>query len=274
MSAHSGGPTGVAKRRFPPPRGAHTIASRIAELDDTLRCTTPFCGRPTMAAARVGLAETLCNRCVQHRARHGSAWCPSIRATDLKPYLTVAAKWIREHRAELSVHYALIGLRGLLDGAGRPERAQDIKRLPAASKARIAFARLREAGVKPERLLATHVAVAACIEDDAGAHRVRDYALTQTAKALHRLASGTHGRWQYPRDDGTLFPLELHAYPRSSGRVLRVIGNELDEICAGVTASALEAVRTAKLARYGPHGSQLPGWRPHWARQRDAAMGK
>jgi hypothetical protein len=57
-----------------------------------------------------------------------------------------------------------------LDAAGRAEPAQDIKRLPAARKARVAFARLREAGVKPERTLAIHMAVAALIEDDYRSH--------------------------------------------------------------------------------------------------------
>lgn len=254
------------------PRGPRTVAARIGELDDTLRCTTPFCARPTMVAAGVGLADTLCKLCVQHKARHGSAWAPSLRATDLRPYRTVAAKWLRDHRADLSVRHTIIALRALLDGAGRAERAGDIKRRSAAHKARVAFARLREAGVMPDRLLATHMAVTACIEDDAYAQRTREYQTVQAAKAVHRLASGTHGRWDFPRDDGTTFPLEVHTYPRSSGLVLRVIGKELDEICGGVTATALEEVRAAKLAKFGPHRSLLPGYKPPWVLAREKAL--
>ncbi len=246
----------------------------IAGSDQSQLCAIPDCGRPAMRPAGVGYSETYCRYHVQFRARHGSHWHPTFKATDLKPYLAVAAEWIEEHRAEVPVAYTLIGLRGLLDGAGRAEPAQDIKRRPAASKARVAFARLREAGVKPERVLAIHMAVAALIEDDAGSHRINEFRLVQVAKAVHRLASGTHRHWDFPMDDGTTRPLHFHAYPKSSGIVLRVIGREIDELCAGVTEAALEAVRAARLAKFGPHPSQLPGWKPLWMQQRDAAKGK
>ena len=101
-----------------------------------------------MRSAGKGLAEMHCRYHVQFRARHGSHWHPTYKAADLKPYLTIAAEWIEQHKAELRIDYALKGLRGLLDGAGRPEPAQDIKRQPAAFKARVAFARLREAGIE------------------------------------------------------------------------------------------------------------------------------
>jgi len=96
-----------------------------------------------------------CRYHVQFKSRHGSHWHPTYKAVELKPYLTVAAEWIDERREELLVAYPLKGLRGLLEGSGQAERAQDIKRLPAASKARVAFARLREADIESERLLAS-----------------------------------------------------------------------------------------------------------------------
>ncbi len=237
-------------------------------------CAIPGCGRPTSRSSGVGLSEFHCRYHVQFRARHGSHWHPTYKAADLKPYLAVAAEWIEEHREELSVSYALKGLQGLLDGAGRAEPAMDMKRRPAASKARVAFARLREAGIKGERLLAIHMAVAALIEDDRGSHRTREFHLVQTAKALHRLASGTHRHWDFPMQDGTTRPLHLHAYPKSSGIVLRVIGREIDEICGGVAEAALEEVLAARLARFGPHPSHLPDWKPPWMTKRAAAQGK
>jgi hypothetical protein len=150
----------------------------------------------------------------------------------------------------------------------------DIKRCPAAFRARVAFARLREANVRPERLLAIHMAVAALIEDDRGSHRIKEFYLVQTAKAVHRLASGTHRKWEWPMQDGTTRPLHLHAYPKSSGIVLRVIGREIDEVCGGIAERALEAVLAARLAKFGPHPSHLPGWKPLWLRQREAAKRK
>ena len=150
----------------------------------------------------------------------------------------------------------------------------DMKRRSAASKARVAFARLREADIKGERLLAIHMAVAALIEDDRGSHRIREFHLVQTAKAVHRLASGTHRYWDFPMLDGTTRPLHLHAYPKSSGIVLRVIGREIDEICGGVAEAAIEEMLAARLAKFGPHPSHLPDWKPPWMAKRDAAKGK
>jgi hypothetical protein len=238
------------------------------------RCAIPDCGRPTSRSSGSGLAEFHCRYHVQFRARHGSHWHPTYKAADLKPYLVVAAEWIEEHREELSVSYALMGLQGLLDGAGRAEPAMDMKRRPAASKARVAFARLREADIKPERLLAIHMAVAALIEDDRGSHRIKEFHLVQTAKAVHRLASGTHRHWDFPMQDGTTRPLNLHAYPKSSGIVLRVMGREIDEICGGVAEAAIEEPLAARLAKFGPHPSHLPDWKPPWVTKREAAKGK
>jgi hypothetical protein len=135
----------------------------------------------------------------------------------------------------------------------------------------VAFARLRESGVQPERLLAIHIAVAALIEDDRGSHRTEEFRQVQTAKAIHRLASGTHRKWEWPMHDGTTRPLEFHAYPRSSGVVLRVMGRELDEICGTVTDAAREAVIAQRNEKFGPHPSKLPGWKPAWQAKREAA---
>ena len=134
--------------------------------------------------------------------------------------------------------------------------------------------KFREVGIEPERLLAIHMAVAALIEDDRGSHRVTEFRLVQTAKAVHRLASGTHRVWEWPMDDGTVRPLHFHAYPRSSGIVLRLIGREIDEICGGVAESAVPELCAARTARFGPHPSHLPGWKPVWMEQREAALSK
>jgi hypothetical protein len=233
-------------------------------------CSIPDCGRPSMRAASAGLALCHCRYHVQFRARHGSHWCPTYKAADLKPYLQCADEWIKQRSAEPFILHSLIGLKGLLDGAGRAAMAQDIKRRSAAFRAKVAFARLREASVKPERLLAIHMAVAALIEDDAGSHRVKEFRIVQVAKAAHRLASGTHKHWEFPMSDGSTRPLAYHVYPRSSGRVLRLIGEALEEHCAMVTERDLQAVRDLKLARFGQHPSRLPGWRPLWVRQRES----
>lgn len=244
----------------------------MAKLDNTLRCTIPDCGRLSMVAAGVGLAQTMCQRHVQLRARHGSPWCPTYKAADLKPYLTSAAQHIKQRHAEPYIAHSLMALRALLDGAGRPERAQDIKWKKAPARARIAFARLREANIEPERLLAIHMAVSALILDDNGSHRVIEYRIVQVAKAAHRLASGTHGRWTQRLTSATTRPIPLHVYPKSSGQVLRVMGKAIEECCELATERELQAVRDLKRERFGLHESQLPGWKPLWMRKREAAM--
>jgi hypothetical protein len=224
-----------------------------------------------MNSLGVGLAEFHCRYHVQFHARHGSHWFSTYKAADLKPYLAAAVEWIKQHHTEPFVAHSLIALKGLLDGAGPVHPAQDIKWRSAASRARIAFARLREANIKPERLLAIHLGISALIEDDAGSHRVTEYRIVQVAKAAHRLASGTHRHWDFPMDDGSTAPIEFHAYPKSSGRILRVIGKEIEEICSEVTARNIQGVRDLKLKKYGPHPSRLPGWKPLWKRKLEAA---
>jgi hypothetical protein len=115
------------------------------------------------------------------------------------------------------------------------------------------------------------MAVSALIEDDAGSHRVTEFRIVQVAKAAHWLASGTHKHWDFPMDDGSTAPLAFHVYPKSSGRVLRVIGRAIEEACEMVTGRDLQALRDLKRDRFGPHPSQLPGWKPLWKRQREAA---
>jgi hypothetical protein len=143
-----------------------------------------------MRASGSGLADFHCKYHIQFRARHGSHWCLTCKAVDLKPYLDTAAQCIAEHRTETFIAHSLIALKGLLDSAGHPERAQDIKWRTAAFRARVAFARLREANIKPERLLAIHMAVSALIEtvcfvrDLGNCHRVTEYRIVQVAKAV------------------------------------------------------------------------------------------
>lgn len=252
-------------------RKVDLVARITSDAEDHFaKCTIPGCGRPTRRAAKLGLSASMCTYHVQRAARFGSPWAETIRATDLKPYLATATRWIADRREEPFIAHTLLCLGGLLWGSGPTESASNIKRRSAAYRARMAFARLRDADVKPERLLALHLATAALIADDRDSHQVREFRIVQTAKAAHRLSSGTHWRWDAPLPNGDTVPAALHVYPKSSGRVLRLMGEELEAICGTVTGRDLEAVRQLKREKYGPHPSQLPGWRPRWQRERDA----
>jgi hypothetical protein len=136
--------------------------------------------------------------------------------------------------------------------------ATNLRGKPAKYRACVAFARLREAGVTPDRLMAIYLGVTALIEDDYGSHRTTEFRIVQAAKAAHRLASGTHRRWEMWNPRGNPVPVEMHAYPRSSGLVLRQIGRTLDNACRDVAASAVAEIVATKTAKAGHHPSHCP----------------
>jgi hypothetical protein len=220
-------------------------------------CAVPGCGRSTMKAAGIGLAAFHCKRHVEYKARHGSHWHRSYRADELKGYLAAAKSYIRPRlKTDQHIRQAVAGLAVLLEQSPY-EIATRLRGIPAKARAAIAFGRLRKKGIEPERLLAIHLAVTALIEEDPGSHRTKEFRLVQTAKALHRLASGYHRVWPQQDQKGRTFRLEVHAYARSTGRVLRLIGQAIEERCEWAAEKHLAGVLALKVKRYGRH-SALP----------------
>lgn len=215
-------------------------------------CAIPGCGKPTMRAAGKGLAAFHCKAHVDHKARHGSHWKGTYLATDLRPYVRAATTWLKANRSDPFVTDAIGALNGILKAAGPAEIATRLRGLPPKRRAEIAFARLREAGIEPERILGIALGTAALIEDDPNSHRVREFRIVQTAKAAHRLASGYHRTWEMHGNDGNTHPYSIHAYPRSSGRVLRYMGEEIERACELVIDRHLQAVLALKVERFGP----------------------
>ncbi|ODA91844.1 hypothetical protein BFX40_02365 [Mesorhizobium sp. SEMIA 3007] len=173
-------------------------------------------------------------------------------------------RWLEGKRDTSSIATALQDLNMTLASAGRVDPAMYLRGQPAAYRARVAFARLREAGIDPRRLLAIYLGVGALIEDDFGSHRTREFRIVQAAKAVHRLASGTHRRWEMFNPLCPDVHTELHAYPRSSGIVLRKIGATLERAGEPLAREAVPEIIAAKTKRFGVHPSHLPGWRPSW----------
>jgi hypothetical protein len=216
-------------------------------------CVILGCGRPTMKAANQGLASFHCKRHVEHKARHGSHWHRSFRADELKPYLAAASSYIRPRiETDPQIKDAVVGLAMLLEQSPY-EIATRLRGLPAKTRASIAFGRLRKRGIKSERLLAIHLAVTALIEEDPCSHRTKEFRRVQAAKAIHRLASGYHRVWPQQDQKGWTFRIELHAYARSTGRVLRFIGQAIEERCEWATEKHLAGVLALKVKRYGRH---------------------
>jgi hypothetical protein len=234
------------------------LKRRITEPgeDFMLRCTVPdpvsgiACNRPTTRAVKKGLSAFTCRYHQQHKQRHGSHWCKSPSASVLNPYLAAALSFIGAHRADPFISAALNGMGGIMASAGPVEIATRLNGLPPAHRARIALARLREAEIKPERLLAIPLAVAALIEAAPEVcHRITDWRIVAIAKTAHRLASGTHRIWPVAQPDGRTKHIEMHAYPRSSGRVLRYLGEMIEKECELVIDHHLAGVLALKADR-------------------------
>lgn len=232
-----------------------------------MKCSLIGCGNDASANLPSEGAVSICRYHIQYKARHGSHWYATYRAADLKPYIRSATRWVETNRSNADVVMAALWLKGLLENAGRAELAHSIKGQLATRRAKFAFARLREADIKPVRILSIYLAVCALIEDDRGSHRVEEFRVVQAAKAVHRLASGSHQRWDIPLTNGTTAPLAMHTYPKSSGIVLRIIGRQIEECCRAVAERAVDEIRDFKRAAYGPHPSQHPDWIPEWQRK-------
>ncbi|MBY0380954.1 MAG: hypothetical protein K2W78_03410 [Xanthobacteraceae bacterium] len=173
----------------------------------------------------------------------------------MKPYLAAATSYVRLRAiSDRFIKQALTDLALLLEEAGPTEIATRLKGMSATRRARIALARLRVAGIKPERFVAIVLAVTALIEEDPGSHRTKEFRTVQIAKALHRLASGYHRVWELEDANGRSRKVaELHAFPRSSGPVLRLIGKAVEKPCEWVLEKHLSAVLALKVKRHGRH---------------------
>jgi hypothetical protein len=142
----------------------------------------------------------------------------------------------------------------LMANAGQVEIATRLKGKSPERRAKIALARLRDAGVKPDRLAAIVFAIHALMADaPEKMDRTREFRIVTIAKLVHRLASGTHRRWEVPDDTGKIVSrTEMHAYPRSSGRVLRHLGAMLEKECEAALEHHLAGVVALKVAREAP----------------------
>ncbi|MBR0812157.1 hypothetical protein JQ544_11525 [Bradyrhizobium diazoefficiens] len=172
----------------------------------------------------------------------------------MKPYLAAATSYVRlRGKSDRLLKAALDAIALLIEEAGPTEIATRLRGMSARKRARIALARLRVAGIEPKRFIAIVLAVTALIEEDPGSHRTNEFRTVQIAKALHRLASGTHKRWPFVDHQGRQGQTELHAFPRSSGPVLRLIGRAVEQPCEWVVEKHLSAVLALKVERYGRH---------------------
>lgn len=214
------------------------MARRIQRRDDILsriqsaeaafgRCAVLDCTLPTDARAGRGLNRAYCRRHAEHYRRHGSYSKPSYRAAELRPYREAALRWLEANSGLLAVREAREAIVTLYARGGVPEEAFRLPGKPPSERAAKVWARLRVRRVDPAVPLAIWMAVQLRHQDDHQPERKLRYRLVQAAKWLHRLAGGTHKRWEQYDSSGQLRVVELHKYPASRGLVLWHLGSAL-----------------------------------------------
>jgi hypothetical protein len=206
-------------------------------------CRIIGCRNPASAGTDSGLNRLYCRQHQEHHARHGSYTKKSYSAKQLDPYRKVALRWLNEHRSDPVVDRAVKAIHGLYRSAGKHVEAFRLRGLTPQERARAAWARLREANIDPMKVLAAWLAVEMIFLDDPQPELKQHFKWVQGAKVVHRLASGSHKRWEQLDRDGKVRVVELHKYPRSRGRVLVHLGQQLEKAAELVVQHHLAKVR-------------------------------
>lgn len=220
------------------------------------RCTVLGCGNPTQAYAGKGLSPTYCTSHVRYLARHGSAHRPSYRASELRPYIWAAERWLKENKGNSFVRRIELAYEAMMNAAGPPEIATRMIRTKAKRKANNALARMRVRKVRPIRLMTIVLATHAALEDDQSySHRGGEFRQVQIARQAHRLAARFVPRgYEAKVKDGIKWGFKN--FPHSAGLVLRELGSQLDDLGGHLVDRALPRILELKVQRWGHHPSR------------------
>jgi hypothetical protein len=202
------------------------VKARAAEPSAMFtRCRVVGCPKSARAGTEDGLDTRFCRSHADHYSRHGSPYRGSFTAKEIEPHRKAALAWLMANAEDTWVRNAIGRVKTLYDTAGPHVEAFRLRGLSPEQRAKAAWARLRKAKVNPCRVVAAWLAVEMAIATDPTAETKPEYKRVQAAKLIHRMASGTHKRWE----TGPSGPQELHVYPRSRGRVLWHVGADLEE---------------------------------------------
>lgn len=147
-----------------------------------------------------------------------------MTAKELATSMVAARRWLKENATDPRVTASVAAIDNMMQGAGRYLNAYQQRGKSAEERAKIALTRLRREEVEAITILQRAIAVTARCQERGIDDRQREYRHVQIAKAVHRLASGTH-------KTHSGFPMPVK-YPRSEGQVLRHLGRWLDDIAA------------------------------------------
>lgn len=249
-----GGPTtardGEAKKKVASMSDRSPSVNQRAKRPNSMYsyCRIVGCPHPARAGTEKGLDRLYCRRHADHFSRHGSYIKRSYRAVDLKPYRKTVRTWLKANRDDLWVRNAIVRVQSLYNSAGRFEEAFRLRGMDARERGRKAWARLRHAGIAPEKALEAWLVIELAVALDEQPESKPEFKRVQAAKIVHRLASGSHKRWETPINPrtggarGQTVTTEMHVYPHSRGRVLRHIGADLEDACGLVVMEHIGAL--------------------------------
>lgn len=184
-------------------------------------CRVLGCPNKAPRSTDGGLNTRYCRPHHDHLSRHGSLFLGAYTKAVLDPTRMRALRWLRRHAGDQAVRLAVQSIEVLYKGGGGRHTSACWRGMSPAEQAAATWARLRENGADPLRVLAGYIAVAEVIRLDPTSDGRKEYRIVQAAKGVRRMASGWHRRWETTGQ-------EMHVYPISRGRVLRHIGEQVE----------------------------------------------
>lgn len=207
-------------------------------------CRVIGCPNPASAGTDEGLNQKFCRKHEDFFERHGSYYKHSYKASEVKPYVTAILKWLNSNKDSPTVHRAKLKVLGLYQDAGAHIEAFRLRGLTPSERAKAAWARLRLANVDPFKSLASWLAIELMSLEDPQAENKSNFKHVQAAKLIHKMASGSHKRWEQVSRDGKTRIVELHVYPRSRGKILVHLGKQIEEACELLVSYHLDDLKS------------------------------
>jgi hypothetical protein len=203
-------------------------------------CWVPDCRKPA-GASTVGMVGRFCKQHLSQHLRHGSALRLSYAASETNPYRRVALAFLEANPEDTFVKQALMNVTDRYRSAGPEIEPRNLKGTTPDVKANALWARMRNNGVPATYVLAAIAGVHLAFEADPQRPSGKwgtEFCRCQAAKILLRMSGGEVRRWA--KQDIIVDPItkrterpppqELRVFPYSTGRVLRIIGEEAEKI--------------------------------------------
>lgn len=229
-------------------------------------CRIIGCGKPARAGTNDGLDEKYCRAHYEHLQRHGSMIKGSYVAKDVNPYRHAVLEWLLANAENMWVADALGRVKGLYQRSGRHIEAFRLRGLSPSDRAKAAWARLRHHEIDPWLVISSWVAIELVVRDDPQPVLTNEFKHVQAAKIVHRMASGTHKKWETASfSRSATRTTELHVYPRPRGRVLRQMGKQLEQTCELLVDHCLNDISAFVQKRFEEAGRPSRPWPKGWS---------